>query len=268
METVTIVVLSCGQSGVHADALPLGDYQGRGRHATVSPTAATHKMSGMGRFWAIGVGPGDPELLTVKAVNAIRGAHVLYHAGPQPDRGRAWDIVRGLVRPGQEVRLLLGENMRDAARDDRAAYRPAVERIAADCRRGLDVAAVTEGDPTLYSTASYVWQLLAERHPDVPVEVVPGVSSITAAAACVGWPLAQVDDMLAVVPAAYRRDELRDVLARFDTVCLVKVPQALPALTEALAEFGPNREAAYVENVGGAGEWVTHDLTAAAGRDQ
>src|SRR5438874_10264713 len=117
-------------------------------------------MSGMGRFWAIGVGPGDPELLTVKAVNAIRRAHVLYHAGPRLDRGRAWGIIRDLVRPEQEVRLLLADSMRAAARDDRAAYRPAVEQIAADCRRGLDVAAVTEGDPTLYSTASYTWQLL------------------------------------------------------------------------------------------------------------
>src|SRR5437763_11809915 len=146
----------------------------------------------MGGVWAVGVGPGDPELMTVKAINAIGRAHVIYHAGPRPDQGRAWEVIRHLVRPEQQVRLLLSGSMRAAsAEKDRAAYRPAVEQIAADCRGGLNVVLVTEGDPTLYSTTSYVWQLLAAHHPDVPVEVIPGVSSVTAAAARVGWPLAQ-----------------------------------------------------------------------------
>jgi precorrin-2 C20-methyltransferase / precorrin-3B C17-methyltransferase len=220
----------------------------------------------MGRFWAVGVGPGDPELLTVKAVSLIRRARVIYHAGPALDRGRAWEVIRELVAPGQEVRLLLGESMR-SARDNPAAYRPAVERVAADCRGGLDVVLVTEGDPTLFSSTSYVWQLLQREHPDVLVEVVPGVSSVTAAAARVGWPLAQHGEMLAVVPASYRADELREVLDRFDSVCLLKVPQALPAVAEALAERKADREAVYVENVGTAAEWVTHDLAAARARN-
>src|SRR5262245_60785013 len=118
----------------------------------------------MGQFWAVGVGPGDPELLTLKAVERIRRAHVLYHPGPQP--GGAWDTIRHLVSPAQQVRRVLAEPMRAAgAREDCAAYRPAADRIAADCRAGLDVALVTEGDPTLYSTASYVWGLLRELHP-------------------------------------------------------------------------------------------------------
>src|SRR6266511_4118464 len=122
----------------------------------------------MGRFWAVGVGPGDPELLTVKAVNRIRAAHVLYHAGPRLNEGRAWQIIAGLLRPEQQVRLLFAEPMRAvSARDDKSAYRPAVERIAADCRAGLDIVLVAEGDPTLYSTTSYVWQLLGELYPDV-----------------------------------------------------------------------------------------------------
>src|SRR6266542_2825087 len=97
----------------------------------------------MGRFWAVGVGPGDPELLTVKAVNRIRAAHVLYHAGPRLDEGRAWKIIADLVRPEQEVRLLFSEPMRTvSARDDKAAYCPAVERIASDCRAGRDIVLV------------------------------------------------------------------------------------------------------------------------------
>src|SRR5262245_59193852 len=140
----------------------------------------------MGRFWAIGVGPGDPELLTLKAVRLLRQAAVIYHPGPQERQGRAWDVIRDRVHAGQEVRVLLPKPMQAVSAEGEGAYRPAVEQIAADCRRGRDVALVTEGDPTLYSTAAHVWQLLAELHPDVPVEVVPGVASVTAAAARVG----------------------------------------------------------------------------------
>jgi precorrin-2/cobalt-factor-2 C20-methyltransferase len=146
----------------------------------------------LGHFWAIGVGPGDLELLTLKAVHILQRAHAIYHAGPLPHQGRAWEIIRSHVRPEQEVRVVLTEPMSAVrASDWRAAYHAGVEQIAADCRRGLRVAYVTEGDPTLYSTAAGVCQLLRELHPDIPVEIIPGVSSITAAAARVGWPLAQ-----------------------------------------------------------------------------
>ena len=137
----------------------------------------------MGKFWAIGVGPGDPGLLTLKAVEILRRVQVIYHPGPKPDRGRAWDIVHSYLRPDQEVRILLMESMASAsASDGKKPYQSAVDRIATDCRAGKDVALITEGDPTLYSTAANVWQLLQERHADIPIEVVPGVSSITAAA--------------------------------------------------------------------------------------
>src|SRR5689334_13634673 len=124
----------------------------------------SENRDGGGRaFWAVGVGPGDPELLTVKAVNVLRRAGCVYHAGPRPDEGRALAVVRALLRPDQEVRTVLTESMSAvSAADWRSAYRRGVERIAADCRRGRDVAFITEGDPTLYSTACYVWQLLAE----------------------------------------------------------------------------------------------------------
>ncbi len=222
----------------------------------------------MGRFRAVGVGPGDPELLTVKAVNAVRAAQVIYHAGPQPDRGRAWDIVRHLATPGQQVRVLFRATMHEAStQEDGAAYRPAVEQIAADCRGGLEVVLITEGDPTLYSTASHVWQLLARLYPDVPVEVVPGVSSMAAAAARLRWPLARHEEMLAVLPGSYRAADLPEVLDRFESVCLLKAPQALAAAAGLLADR-PDCEAAYVENVTTATEWVTHDLEAARGRNQ
>jgi precorrin-2 C(20)-methyltransferase len=220
-----------------------------------------------GHFWAVGVGPGNPELLTLQAVDLIRRAGVLYHAGPAENEGRALDVIRHHLQPHQAVRRLLTEPMNAVgAEADQAPYRRGVDQIAADCRRGLDVAFVTEGDPTLYSTASYVWQLLAEMAPDIPVAIVPGVSSVTAAAARVGWPLAQKDEMLAVVPASYHGDELAGLLDRFPSVCLLKAAAVLPKLVRTLASR--DRRAVYVENLGTAREWITEDVTAAAGRKE
>jgi precorrin-2 C20-methyltransferase/precorrin-3B C17-methyltransferase len=219
--------------------------------------------TGTGRFWAVGVGPGDAELLTLKAARLIGRAHVICHAGPAERAGRAWGIVRDLVRPEQQVRAILPEPMKDVTAD---AYRPGVEQIAADCRRGLDVVFVTEGDPTLFSSAAVVWQLLSQAAPEVPVEIVSGISSITAAAARMGWPLAQKDETLAVVPAGYHREHLASFLDTFSTTCLLKVPQALPQLAALLEQFGPEREAVYVEDLGTEGEYITRDVTNAVGR--
>src|SRR5438105_1099901 len=102
----------------------------------------------MGKFWAIGVGPGDPGLLTLKAVEILRRAQVVYHAGPKSDRGRAWDIIHSYIGPEQEVRVLLTESMAEvSATDGKTPYQSAVDRIAADCRAGKQVALATEGDP-------------------------------------------------------------------------------------------------------------------------
>jgi precorrin-2 C20-methyltransferase/precorrin-3B C17-methyltransferase len=227
-------------------------------------------MSGVdtGRFWAVGVGPGDPDLLTRRAVQVLQHVGVIYHAGPEERSGRAWQIIQEVVRPDQAVGVVRTDAMSALGNGGRAGYRRGVEQIAADCRRGLDVAFVAEGDPTLYSTAAAVWQLLAEIAPEVPIEVVPGVSSISAAAARVRWPLAQKAETLAVVPAGYHRDDLAALLRTFPNLALLKVPQALPDLLRTLAEAGPECEAVYVENLGTEREWVTHDLASAAGRKE
>ena len=224
-------------------------------------------MATVGRFWAVGVGPGDPELLTLRAERVLRQVQAIYHAGPAEREGRAWEVVRDLVRPEQAVGVVRVEPMADVtASGGTAAYRPGVERIAADCRRGLDVAFITEGDPTLYSTASAVWQLLAEVAPEVPIEVVPGVSSITAAAARARWPLARRDETLAVVPAPYHADELPALLDAFASLCFLKAPRVVPALLDALEQSRRSYHTLYAENVGTPREWITKDLPSAADR--
>src|SRR5262249_6313164 len=159
----------------------------------------------------------------------------------------------------QPVRVLLGEPMRAVAAGDwRTHYRPGVEQIAADCRRGLNVVFVTEGDPTVYSTAAPLWQLLRPGAPGGTRGIVPGGSSITAAAARVGWPLAQRDEMFAVAPASCPPYELRELLGRCATVCLLKASAGVLQR----AALGDECEAVYLEELGGAQEWITGDLAA------
>ncbi len=236
---------------------------------TISAEGEEQPVAEVGRFWAVGVGPGDPELLTLRAVRVLREAQVIYHAGPEERQGRAWETVRDLVRPEQAVGLVLAGSMAEvAASGGTEAYRPGVERIAADCRRGLDVAFIAEGDPTLYSTASAVWQLLGEIAPEVPVEVVPGVTSITAAAARVRWPLARRDEALAVVPAGYHAEDLPGLLDAFPSLCLLKAARAVAPLRNALQASAGRYEAVYAENVGTPREWITTDLSGAANRHE
>jgi precorrin-2 C20-methyltransferase/precorrin-3B C17-methyltransferase len=221
----------------------------------------------MRNFSVVGIGPGDPDLLTLKAASLIQRAEVIYHAGTAANEGRALEVIRNLLRPEQITCQVLTASMRNVSASDwKTHYRPGVDQIAADCRDGKDVVFVTEGDPTLYSTAAHVWQLLAELYPDIAIEIVPGVSSITAAAAAVGWPLAQKNDLFAVVPANYHADKLRTLIATFSTVCLLKVPQVLDAIEQTLAEFGPEREAVYLENVCTKKEWISPNLSEAADR--
>jgi cobalt-factor III methyltransferase len=223
----------------------------------------------MSSFYVVGVGTGNPQLLTVQAVEILRKARAIYHAGPGERQGRAWEIIRELVWPDQEIRRLLSEPMSTVARaaDWRQPYRPGVEQIAADCRRGLEVAFVTEGDPSLYSTALPVCQLLQEIAPDLAITIVPGISSMSAAAARAHWPLAHKGETLRIIPAAHHAAELASLMEADSSLCLLKAGPALPQIIDVLNSQPDSWDALYVENLGSENEWTTRELNQALGRD-
>ena len=215
-------------------------------------------MGQTGRFFAVGVGPGDPALLTLRAVELIHAAHAVCHAGPADADGRALRIIAHLLQPGQATYTVLGTAMASVTAAGRQHYAAGVERIARDCRAGRQVVFITEGDPTLYSTAAHVWQRLAEQHPDIPIEICPAVSSITAGAARVQRPLAQKDEPLLILPAHYHEADLRRWLQLCPNVCLLKPARSLEAIRATVDDLG--RDAVLVEEVGTTREWVTQDL--------
>jgi precorrin-2/cobalt-factor-2 C20-methyltransferase len=214
------------------------------------------------KLYGVGVGPGAPDLLTLRAVSILRTVPVV--AAPRASasgESLALSIARQAVSPadGQETLLLDFPMSRDPALR-RAARRAAADQLAERLGRGLSVAFVTEGDPLVYST---FLDLLAEApraFPDAIVEVVPGISSITAVAAAAIVPLADGDGKLAVLPASAALDDLARLARTFETLLLLKAGPVLPTLRAALAREGLLDRAILVQEATTPRERVVRDL--------
>jgi precorrin-2/cobalt-factor-2 C20-methyltransferase len=198
-----------------------------------------------GTLFGVGVGPGDPELLTLKALHVIQATPVI--AVPQATSdgdSYALQIVQDLLRPEQEIIKLHFAMVKDL--DVRKRHRQlAAHTVAEHLTAGRDVAFLTEGDPLLYSTFAYLLDLMPEG---TPVEVVPGISSYQAAAAQVQQSLVQAGQRLAILPATGENlKELPAILDLFDTVILFKIKHNLARVLQALDALDLTAETVLVE---------------------
>lgn len=210
---------------------------------------------------AVGIGPGDPELITLKGARLLREADVVVTpVGDRSDGSIARSIIDGLVDPArQELVTRVFPMRRDQAGLD-IYWRETAAEVAGFVAAGKRVVFVTLGDPFLYSTFLYLYQELQESHPEIPVEIVSGVSSINVAAALAGLPLGRADERLAVLPATYEEDRLAETLEHFDTVVLMKVHRVFDRIRELLTDLGLKEQAVYLKRVGLPGEAVIRDL--------
>jgi precorrin-2/cobalt-factor-2 C20-methyltransferase len=209
----------------------------------------------IGKVSLVGVGPGDPELLTRKAERVLREADVVYHPGRDHHSGFAIRIVRPLLSPRTEVHAAAVE-MSEAG--DR--YEKLAAELAAEALAGRRVAFITEGDPLVYSTASRLLVILKTTWPNVPVEIVPGVSSLTAAAAAAGQSLVQAEETLVVIPACHHVEDLERLIEQHDRVALVKVGSVFSQIISLLKRRGWVNRAVFLEKVGTAEERVLTDV--------
>ena len=220
----------------------------------------------MSTFYGVGVGPGDPELITRKAERVLAAVDWIFHpAGARGGAGFARRIVEPLGLPPGKFRPVALCMSCDRA-TDRETYRNAAEEIVAELRRGRSAAWITEGDPLFYSTFLHLYDEL-RRFPNVCVEIVPGVTSASAAAALAGVPVARLEEKVAVVPAAYGIEHLPALLEEFATVFLLKVNGVFDRLLDALATLPRPVRAVYVEQVGTPAERVVEDLESLRGEE-
>jgi len=215
-----------------------------------------------GLLIGVGVGPGAPDLMTLRSVQRLREADAIaIPRRSQWDESLAWRIAKGNVGevPGQE-RIFLTFPMSKDPEKLRPAWAAALEAIEPRLAAGKSVAFITEGDPLVYSTFIYLMEQVLARAPRTRIEIVPAVSSITAVPAAVNLPIADGQERIAVLPATYGVDDLARVLREFDTVLLMKVGSVMPAVVEALEREGLLNRAVYVSKATTGEERVVHDL--------
>ena len=219
------------------------------------------------RLYAVGVGPGDPELLTLKAVRILRAADVIVAPTGQAEAASyALGIVAGhLDRDRQQVLERVFPMSRDEA-ELQPFWEETAGEVAAHVRAGRSVAFITIGDPLLYSTFLYILRILRERSPEIAVEIVPGITSIGASAAAAGVPLAMAAERLAILPATYEEEQLRQTLLDFDCVVLLKVSRVFDRVYALLVELGLEGQGVFIRRVGSAEEEVVSDLATLFGR--
>jgi len=220
----------------------------------------------IGTFYGVGVGPGDPELMTQKAVRVLREVDCIYHPYDNPEGSSfAMRIVAPLGLPATKFKSIHLTMSRDRA-EDLQTYDTAADAIFAELRQGKSIAWITQGDPFFYSTFMYLYEQMRQRYPEVPIEVIPGITSPSAAAARAGVPVSRLDDKVAVLPATYGLDALPGLLDEFATVFLMKVNRVFDHLLDVLATLPIPVQAVYLERVGTPEERIVTDLQTLKGQ--
>jgi precorrin-2/cobalt-factor-2 C20-methyltransferase len=195
------------------------------------------------QVYGLGVGPGDPELLTLKALRLLRTAAVIAYPAPESGGSFARSIVASHLPGGQKeiaIRMPLGDGSFPKA----DIYDRAARGILAEVRAGRDVAVLCEGDPFFYGSFMYLHARLAR---ECEVTVVPGVSSLMACAAMAGAPLSARNDALTVIPAPLPDEELRSRLAPGSAAAVIKVGRHLARVRAVLDGAGLLPRAILVE---------------------
>ncbi|BCB74164.1 hypothetical protein Pflav_005740 [Phytohabitans flavus] len=206
---------------------------------------------GAGRLYGVGLGPGDPELVTVKAARLVERADVIAYHSARHGRSIARSVAEPYLRAGQIEEALVYPVTTETT-EHPGGYRGALDEFYAECAArlaahldaGRDVVVLCEGDPFFYGSYMHIHKRLSHRY---TTEVVPGVTSVSGAAAVLGRPLVERDEVLTVLPGTLPPDELARHLEGADPAAVLKLGRTFGAVREALDSAGRLDEAWYVE---------------------
>lgn len=194
-----------------------------------------------GKFVGIGVGPGDPELITVKAVKMLKMADVISVPKAHADKPSlalaiVKDILKERKKPPEMLRLVFP--MTKDKDGLKKAWARNAQIIAEEAKKGKIVAFITLGDPMFYSTFIYLCHSMQEEFPEVKLEIIPGVTSLTACAASSRIPLAEKEEIVAIIPSATDLKQIEEIAKHAHNLVLMKGTQRLKDLTQLLERCG------------------------------
>ncbi len=204
-----------------------------------------------GRLIGVGTGPGDPDLLTVKAVKALELADVVAYFAKAGRHGNGRTVVDDLLRADVTMLPLyypvtteIDRHHEDYKRQITAFYDLSAEAVAAHLDAGRTVAVLSEGDPMFYGSYMHLHVRLAHRY---PTEVIPGITAMSGCWSLAGMPIVQGDDVMSVLPGTMEEAELARRLVDTEAAVIMKVGRNLPKIRRALAASGRLHHAVYVE---------------------
>ena len=219
-----------------------------------------------GKLIGASLGPGDPELITRRSWAVLQsGARWIYPVKKAEEASYALSIVErgGIPRPADAVELVFPMT-RDPEILTKAWVR-AAEQTVALLAEGRDLVFLVEGDASTFATFGHLARVARELAPEIEVETIPGVSSFAAAAATTGMPLAEEDETLAIIPAAYGTGVIDHMLDEFDTLILLKVKPLLDEVLDLLERRDLLATSCFIEKVGSPDERIVRDLASLKG---
>jgi len=227
-----------------------------------------------GTFYVVGVGPGDPQLMTLKAANTLKKCDTWFVPSAFENGGSmALKIVEGVVdSSGKNIlnhRFPMKQVQRGKEPDEelKTAWQEAAKTIMEYLDSGKDVVFPTLGDPAIYSTGFYVCETLQEYGAPFKLEIIPGVSAIGATSATSAMPLCLGDERLVVIPATFEDDKIKELLALSDVVVFMKVFKVMDKLVALLDELGLVEKAVLVERCSLEDQRVWTDIRQAVGEE-
>ena len=219
------------------------------------------------KLYAIGVGPGAPDLLTLRAAEILKRVPVVFSPlSAMGTTSRALEVVRAMIDPTRQQVVELTFPMQKEQDELEGEWEDAATEIVEQLRRHGEGAFITIGDVSLYSTFIYVQRILDAQYPDVIIEMVPGIPSFSAMTALMGMPYGQGDDRIAILPATFGPERIAAVLREFDTVILMKVNRVIDEVLDTLEQLGLTDHATFVTKCGMPDQDVVYDVRTLRGQ--
>ena len=217
-------------------------------------------MNTSGTLYGIGVGPGDPDLLTMAAVKKLAQVDVIFAASSSKND---YSLALGIAKPHLPEHIRV-EVLKFPMTRDKQKLQEAWEengRIAADIlKQGHNAAFLTLGDPMIYSTFGYLLQILTATHPEIPVEIIPGITSFQAAAARTQTILTESGENLVIFSGVGDEEKLDALLTQADNAVILKSYKNFDMLRDTVNRHGRTKNSVFISRLGLEGEHITHDL--------